>query len=254
MKVNKQHVQLPNNMIKKDGLEPRDLLVYAVLKKYMNNESKECFPSLETLSKESGYSINTIRNSIKLLQANNYISIRKEGRKNIYRFNPYKNFEPFSYDFLEFDLDPNEKAYILASQQFMIKDQDGIGKTTYSNETLSEKLNISSRTITRLDNSLVEKGYLNIVKTKAKDPETGLFINEKFFHLDELGQAIIWTLQKHDEEIEELKETTSSNSKDLKIVLRENDSLKKEMEELKRRLNRLENGLDIDINNNEIKL
>ena len=92
MKVNKQHVQLPNNMIKKDGLEPRDLLVYAVLKKYMNNESKECFPSLETLSKESGYSINTIRNSIKLLQANNYISIRKEGRKNIYRFNPYKNF------------------------------------------------------------------------------------------------------------------------------------------------------------------
>lgn len=252
MKNSKQHVQLPNNMIKENGLEPRDLLVYAILKKYMNNETKECFPSLQTLSKESGYSINTVRKSIKLLQINSYISIRKEGRRNIYKFNPHKNFEPFSYDFLEFDLDSNEKAYILASQQFMIKDQNGVGKTTYSNEVLSEKLNISSRTITRLDNSLIQKGYLNIVKTRSKDSETGLFINEKFFHLDELGQAIIWTLQKHDKDIEELKETTNSNSKDLKIVLRENDSLKKEMEELKKRLSKLENGLDI--NNDEIEL
>lgn len=252
MKDSKQHVQLPNNMIKENGLEPRDLLVYAILKKYMNNETKECFPSLQTLSKESGYSINTVRKSIKLLQINSYISIRKEGRRNIYKFNPHKNFEPFSYDFLEFDLDSNEKAYILASQQFMIKDQNGVGKTTYSNEVLSEKLNISSRTITRLDNSLIQKGYLNIVKTRSKDSETGLFINEKFFHLDELGQAIIWTLQKHDKDIEELKETTNSNSKDLKIVLRENDSLKKEMEELKKRLSKLENGLDI--NNDEIEL
>lgn len=244
MKTNKQHVQLPNNMIKKNGLEPKDLLVYATLKKYMNNESRECFPSLETLSKDSGYSINTIRNSIVLLQDNNYISIRREGRKNVYRFNAHKNFEPFSYNFLECDLETNEKAYILAAQQFLIKDQDGFGKTTYTNEILGEKLNISARTISRLDSSLMRKGYLNIIKTQAKDPITGLYLNEKFFHLDELGQAIIWTLQKHDEDIEDLKETTESNSKDLKIVLQENDAIKKEMEELKRRLRKLENGED----------
>ena len=252
MKTNKQHIQLPNNMIKKHGLEPKDLLVYAILKKYMNNETKECFPSLDTLSKDSGYSINTIRNSIALLQVHTYISIRKEGRKNVYKFNPHKNFEPFSYDFLECDLETNEKAYILAAQQFLIKDKHGLGKTTYTNETLGEKLNISARTISRLDRSLIEKGYLNIIKTNAKDPITGLYINEKFFHLDELGQAIIWTLQKHDEDIEGLKEVTESHDKDLKIVLRENELMKKQMEEMQRRINCLENGEEF--NNDKIKI
>lgn len=250
-KNNKQHVQLPNNMLNKDGLEPKDLLVYAILKKYMNNETKECFPSLATLSKDIGYSINTIRNSLSLLQENNYISIRREGKKNIYKFNPHKNFEPFSYEFLNFDLEPNEKAYVLASQQFLFKDQKGIGKTTYTNEEMADKLNISSRTISRLDTSLVQKGYLNIVKTKEKDPITGLFINEKFFHLDELGQAIIWTLQKHDEDIEKLKVKTEDNTKDLKIILRENENLKKEIEELKKWINYPEDNIE---NNNEIKL
>lgn len=254
IKTNKQHIQLPNNMTKKNGLEPKDLLVYATLKKYMNNITKECFPSLTTLSKDSGYSINTIRSAITLLEAENYISVRKDGRRNIYKFNPHKNFEPFSYDFLECNtLEANEKAYILAYQQYLIKDQVGFGKTTYTNEVIGEKLNISARTISRLDKSLMQKGYLNLVKTQTKDPETGLFLNEKFFHLDELGQAIIWTLQKHEEDIEELKETTESNTKDLKIVLTENDALKKEVEELKRRMQRLENG-DIEINKTEIQL
>jgi predicted transcriptional regulator len=252
-KSNKQHIQVPNNMNKKNGLEPKYLLVYSTLRKYMNNETKECFPSLATLSKDTGYSINTIRNSISSLASDNYISIRKDGRRNIYRFNPHKNFEPFSYKFLENKtLETNEKAYLIAHQQFMMKDQDGFGKTTFTNEQLSEKLNISARTISRLDNSLMKKGYLNIVKTDSKDPITGLHINEKFFHLDELGQAIIWTLQKHEEDIEELKEVTESNTKDLKIVLRENDNLKLEMEELKRRIYRLENG-DLE-NNDEILL
>ncbi len=253
MKQSKRHVQVPNSMTKKNEIEPKDLLIYATLKRYMNNQTKECFPSLSTLSKDSGYSINTIRGSIATLANNSYISIRKEGRRNIYKFNPHKNFEPFSYEFLECDkLEANEKAYILASQQYLIKDQEGFGKTTYTNETLGEKLNISARTITRLDNSLVKKGFLNIVKTKNKDPITGLYLNEKFFHLDELGQAIIWTLQKHEEDIQELKQTTESNTKDLKIVLSENNSLKKELEEFKRRIDKLEKGLEF--NEGEIQL
>ena len=37
------------------------------------------------------------------------------------------------------------------------------------------------KTIQRLDKSLMEKGYLNIVKTSAVDGSTGLKINEKIF-------------------------------------------------------------------------
>jgi DNA-binding MarR family transcriptional regulator len=236
MTINKQHVQLPNNMINKNGLGPKDLLVYAIIKKYMNNTTRECFPSLASISKESGYSINTVRKSIALLEKNNYFSIRKDGRKQFYKFNPHKNFEPFSYQFLEYDLDPNEKAYIMAFQQHLIKDIEGVGKTTYNNEKVAEKLNISAKTVSRLDDSLVRKGFLNIVKTQAKDPITGLFINEKFFHLDKLGQVIIWTLQnheekllKHDQDIEHLKRA----AKDIKILLHDNQQKDEENKKLK---------------------
>lgn len=232
MRSEKQHIQLPNNMLN-NGLEPKDLLIYVVIKSHMNKETKECFPALSTISKESGYSINTIRNTILSLQKNNYIKIRREGRKNIYKFNPHKNFEPFSYDFLECDLESNEKAYILASQQFLIKDEKGLGKTSYSNEEMSEKLNISARTISRLDDSLMKKGYLNIVKTQLKDSVTGLFINQKFFHLDELGQSIIWTLQKHEEEIDKLRNETKFNSKDIKILLSRINEIELENKKMK---------------------
>ena len=44
---------------------------------------------------------------------------------------------------------------------------------------------------------------------------------KKFFHLNELGQAIIWTLQKHEEDIEQVKERIDKNSKDMNILLRQ---------------------------------
>jgi predicted transcriptional regulator len=222
MENNKQHIQLPNNMIVNDGLKPKDLLVYAMLKKYMNNETKECFPSLQTLSEITGYSINAIRGSLSSLNDKKYILIRKEGKKNIYIFSPYKNFEPFSYIFLESKIiTVNEKAYILASQQFFIKDRIGIGKTTYSNEELAKRLNISARTISRLDKLLIQKGFLDIIKTKVKDPITGLYIYEKIFYLGEMGQSVIWDLEKH-------KENIIEDSKDIKMILRKSNEVELE--------------------------
>ena len=48
--MNKQHVQLPNNMT--PILTPQDLLVYISIKRYMNNETKEAFPSLQTIAEK----------------------------------------------------------------------------------------------------------------------------------------------------------------------------------------------------------
>ena len=60
--MNKQHVQLPNNMTLETILTPQDLLVYVSIKRYMNNETKEAFPSLQTIAEKCGASIPTIRN------------------------------------------------------------------------------------------------------------------------------------------------------------------------------------------------
>ena len=223
-KVNLQHIQLPNNMTATKELTPKDLLIYVCIKKFMNGVTKECFPSLETLMKLSGVTKPTVRKSIEKLKELEYITVRREGRKNVYKFSPYKNFEPFSYAFLEKeDISANEKAYLIAAQQHMFKDVDGLGKISYPDHKLSDIINMSYNSITKYNRSLAEKGYLDIIRTSAKDSVTGIMINEKVFKLNELEQTIVFTLQNHEDRLTSLE---ISMKKQLEIYARENKILK----------------------------
>ena len=155
--LNKQHVQVPNDMTEQNVyLKPGDILIYATIKRHMDKDTKTCYPSLDTISRESGASINTVRTSIQNLINAKYIEVTPKGRGKLYRFLKWDKFEPFSYDFLDNEkLTFKEKAYILATQQYMFKKeetQDGI--VTYNNIELSKRLNISPSTISRLDNGL----------------------------------------------------------------------------------------------------
>lgn len=230
-----QHVQLPNNMTEK--LKPQDLLVYVTIKRFMDSETKTAFPSLVTISKLCGASVPTVKKHIKNLEEARYIKVEdSKGRNKLYRFLKWDAFEPFSYEFLDKeDISFTEKAYLLASQQYMFK-ENGVGKISYSNRELEPIINMSKSTISRCDNSLKDKGYLDIIK--AKKQGSGIIINEKFFHLDEFGQAVVFELQKQREDIdknteniEKLQAEVDSLKKDLKIVLNENKKLKQEKEE-----------------------
>ena len=202
--MSKQHVQVPNDMTPE--LTPKDLLIYACIKKYMNNKTREAFPSLETIMQIAGASKTTVRKCIGRLKETGYISVRKDGRKNVYKFSEAKDFEPFSYDFLDKeDLTSNEKAYIIAAQQYMFK-ENGEGIIRLSDMELSQKLNISYPSIRKYNLSLEEKGYMENFKLNKRDSATGLTtLNGKTFYLNELEQAIVFTLGKHDEEIKENK-------------------------------------------------
>jgi biotin operon repressor len=208
--LSKQHIQLPNDM-GKSGLTANDLLVYVSIKRHMNNITKECFPSQVLVAEHSGLSRPTIQKSIEQLKKFKYLEVRKDGRKNVYKFNSYKNFEPFSYDFLDNkELSSGEKAYIMITQQYMFKDEEGLGKVSYSNAELGKKINMSHDTIARYDKGLAQKGFLTLVKTKNRSIEEGhIMINEKLFHLDELGQAVIWTLQNHEDRLQTQEKTIS---------------------------------------------
>ena len=231
MEESKQHVQLPNNMTATKELTPKDLLVYVSIKRFMNKDSLECFPSLDTIVKLSGVSKPTVRKTIDKLQTLNYLSVRKEGRSNVYRFSPYKNFEPFSYSFLDKeDLTPEEKSLIIVEQQYMFKDQEGYGKITYTDLELSDKINMSYNSIVKHHKSLEKKGYLSSIKTRAKDSETGILVKEKLFHLDELGQAIVFTLQNHEERLGKTETRVEVLEKQIKIILEENQELKRRLD------------------------
>ena len=83
---------------------------------------------------------------------------------------------------------------------------------------------MSQPVINRCNNSLKQKGYLTLLG--ARDSETGIVINEKIFHLDELGQAIVFALQNHEDRI-------SSNEKTLELAMKEILNLRMEIDKLK---------------------
>lgn len=206
----KQHVQLPNSLIKLETINPKDLLVYLSIKRCQNKNTQTSIVSLDTLMRYTGASKVTVTKCIKKLIDAGYISRKKTKKCYEYSFLKYKYFECFSYDFLDNPkLSFIEKAYIAANQQFMIKDENTqTGKTTYPNSELSNKIHMSERTIKRCDNSLKAKEYLNILTTRSRN-EAGFYKTEKIFHLGEIGQSFLFILKSHDDDIQSLKEDTA---------------------------------------------
>lgn len=231
--MTKRHVQVPNDMTEQNSyLKPADILIYATIKRHMNKETKTCYPSLATISKESGASVNTVKSSIQNLINAEYITVSKKGRGNLYTFLKWDKFEPFSYSFLDNkNLTFKEKAYILSAQQYMFKKedtQDGI--ITYDNVELSKRLNISPTTISRLNDSLTIKKFLKINTLSQRNPETGLPIKEKVFHLSKIEQAIVFILKNHEERLKETEDRVESIEERLTRLEKENIELRKKLE------------------------
>lgn len=245
MSEHTQFFKLPNNMT--PDLRPQELLVYINIVRYADKKTKMAFPSLRALSDHCGAAVGTIKKSLNRLAEYGYIQIFIENKKQYYKILKEIEFEPFSKEFLDnTKLTFTQKAYLLASQQYMFK-ENGIGKISYSSAELSKIINMPKSTITKCDRELEEAGFLDIIK--AKKQGSGIVINEKFFHLDEFGQAVVFELQKqredidkNTEDIKQLKEEMNSLKKDLKIVLSENKKLKEEKEE-REKLEKMQNPI-----------
>ena len=218
-----QFVILPK---KENGelLQKYEILVYVAIRRFMNKTTMKAYPSLDRISKDTGISKATILKTVKDIVKKGYMTTEsKKGFGTTYTFNNEKSFEPFSYEFLD---NPNltkaEKLHILCTQQYMFK-ENGVGKVTYSDAELSEKTGLNRHTISKTNQSLIEKGFAEQIVLKSKNPETGLMDKETIFHLNELGQAIVFKLKeheeridKHDEEIEELKRTVAELKQQLR--------------------------------------
>ena len=186
-----QFVQLPVNLIKSDALKPLDLFIYLIIRSYMNNKTKKCFPSMDTLVENAQTSKPTIIKSINLLETNNFIKVeRSVGKNNTYCFPNHDRFEIFSYDFLfSSNILKEEKLLIISLQHYMIKDKKGEGKVCYSDDDIAIKINSSKSLVKKANNSLSEKSLVTINH------------NNKIYSLSELGQSIIWNLDRHDKQI-----------------------------------------------------
>lgn len=229
-----QYVILP----KKDNgllLEKYEILIYVCIRRYMNKDTMKAFPSLDTIAKDSGCSKPTVMKTIERIKQKGYLRTEplRRGRGTMYIFNNEKSFEPFSYEFLDNKaLSKSEKFQILCTQQYMYKN-DGIDKITYSDKELCELTGIDHRTLKRNNQSLIKKGYMTEIYLQKRNPETGLMNKETIYHLNELGQAIVFAIQNHENRIQNIEEKMNKRDKDIDLLFKEIDRLKKENEELR---------------------
>lgn len=225
---NRQHVQIPSSNLEEMGLEMKDLVIYAYLKKHYNHITKESFPSLDTLVKESGISKPTVIKCLDRLQQQGYINIIKKGKYNRYTFSDVNKFEIYSFDFLEDNnLSTSDKAYIICMQPHMYKNPElGIGKVTYSELDIARMLNIDLRTLRKYENHLQQgdNPVLTLVPSKKKDPETGLLINERVFNFEAYNNILALKFREIDDKLND-----KVSREDYNKLLREFNEFKKKM-------------------------
>jgi DNA-binding transcriptional regulator YhcF (GntR family) len=213
-------------------ITPMTLLVYANLRRFMNGQTKKAYPSLQTLTKLCDCSINTLQKHIRILVDNDYVRIEKQGQHNVYVFPHTDSFEPFSEDFLDNpDLTAKEKAYIIASQRYMFKNKENeTGKISYSDRELAKKINMSRNVINQCNESLVNKNYLIVQQSKERDLLNlgGCVKQDKIFLLSPLGQKIVFTLQDHENRLQEVEKEIALQKESRKTI----ENLERQIKEL----------------------
>lgn len=233
-----QFVAVPNTLVECSEISPKTLVIYCAIKRYMNKETLECYPSLKTVAKQCGCSEKTVKNAIDELIENEFIfKENRKGQSNIYRFSTHKGFEPFSYDFLDDDrIKLREKAYLIAQQKNMfIKEDSGIGITSLSTKEIAEKIHMSVPTILSCENKLIKAGYLSKPDSKLIESETGLHEKLRLYLLQLYNMAALTYRQ------------TQQNTEDINILKEENKELRKEVEILKRAVFKEEKVVEIKI-------
>lgn len=217
-----QHVQVPDPSGLKD-LKPIDRLVYANMRRFMNKDTYTCYPSLSTLTEKCGVTKPTVCSSIKRLVKYGYIEILPEKMRtnNIYKFKKLiEDFERFTPEFLDDTrFSPGEKSYMMGLQSQSYK-SGGFAITTYSNEQLAQKLNMSERGVRNYNTSLKTKEVLSELRTCTHD-QAGFNKVAKALDLEKIGQAVLFEVAiNHEDRITQLEKMVS-------YLIKENEELKK---------------------------
>lgn len=234
---NLRHIQIPNELIGTENIEPKDLVIYLALKSF---DGKDCFPGIRTLVELTGANQRTVRKSIKNLENSGWIECQKGGNgvRTKYTFKKFLEFEPFSYEFLKrTDLTFMEKAYYISQQQFMFKNSVNEGAISLPIQVISKNINMPISTIYKCEKGLKNKGLMEIHKTKAIDKETGCKVSVRYYDFEKFGQAVAYALRNHDERIstvedqqKEMYEKLLALEKRLNIVTQENKELKEQLD------------------------
>lgn len=213
-----KHTEIPQNFNWR-SLEWCDQLVFAQIKRFMNKDSRTCYPSVDKIKELTQLSGKFIYDSIHRLSDAGLMQVTyRHGTSNLYYFPPETDqFEMFSDEFLDMPLPPKVKEYYMKIQPYLFdKDQD-TAITHLSDHKIKEITKLSLPTIKKYNKILQDGGYMNSKLTSYKD-EAGLIIREMSFDMQKLGQFGLWVkavseqVSKNTDDIEDLKDTVKQQS------------------------------------------
>lgn len=216
-------------------LEAGDKIIYASIRRYMNSDTRECYPSIRTIKEKLHCSQGRITAGLERLEKAGFIIKNKHKAPNGKWSNYYhfpesefdKHFEMFTDEFLDLDLPINIKEYYMDLQQYLYDKDTGVGKCSFSNNTLANKLGISAPTVKKYNTYLIEHGFLEEETTGNYD-EAGLPVVQKNFNLTSLQQAALW--------VKAVTAQVTENTKDIETLKGTVEKQQREIEELKRQL------------------
>lgn len=216
-------------------IKPKDAVVYLTLKKYENWETHETFVSIATIAEKLHLSRKYILEAVDRLEKAGYIAISKgRNNRNIYHFNEYKTFQGFSDDFLDNpNLSIEEKGYLAMIQQYMRLDDGQTGKISMTDKELADHIGLSRQRINAYNTSLRNKGYLTCVNQSVPDyvEYGGDHRPLKVYDIRAYGQAIVFLLKKHEEQIEKNTEDIEDLKKQLLEIKAQNQDVIRKMRE-----------------------
>jgi len=123
-------------------LEHGDKIIYAAIRTYMNEDTRECFPAVSTIAELLQCSTGKIKLAIGRLIEVGVVQKSNDGRKNHYYFPRSdwdKQFEMFTEAFLRLDMPLNIKEYYMDIQPFLYGKDTGVGKCSFTNTELSRR-------------------------------------------------------------------------------------------------------------------
>ena len=142
-----KHTEVPKELDNRDAhnLAHGDKIIYAAVRRYMNKDTRECFPAIRTIAQSLQCAPGKVTEALKRLVEAGFIkkvNSDKKRNSNHYMFpiTEFDNqFEMFTDEFLELDLPLNIKEYYMDIQRYLYGKESGVGKCSFSNAELSRR-------------------------------------------------------------------------------------------------------------------
>jgi len=160
--------------LKEQNLKYLDILIYLSIRSFNNQDSKQCFPSYETIAARCGASRKFVIEAIGRLEKAGHLKVVRSTIKHVsnkYYFPAIKHFEAIPTTLLSADLTIYQKAMLALLRTFFVH---GKLQTVDTVTQMAKKLGLSYNVVKAQYDNLRDKGYISERQVFSSNNDNGL--------------------------------------------------------------------------------